>query len=83
MRALWMAADQRLCACDELQMASSRLRLMTPYEILLGYDVPSTINPFEVCGVWCVCVWGGGDCRNILSCVPVLKFTIQVSTINC
>jgi len=65
MRALWMAADQRLCACDELQMASSRLRLMTPYEILLGYDVPSTINPFEVCGVWsvcvcvcgCVCVW--------------------------
>lgn len=48
MRSLWIAADKCLCVCDELHMASSRLRFMAPHEIILGLDVPFAINHFEV-----------------------------------
>ena len=48
MRSLWIAADKRLCVCDELRMASSRLQFMPPYGMVLGLDTPFAINPLEV-----------------------------------
>ena len=43
-----MTADQRLCACDELKMATTRLRLMTHEEILIGDEPQGTLHPYEV-----------------------------------
>ena len=47
-RNLWLTLDQRLKSCDELDMASTKLRLMTPEEIETGIDFPYAINPDQV-----------------------------------
>ena len=47
-RTLWMALDERLCTCDELDMASTRLRFMTTIEWMTNRDIPSAINPYDV-----------------------------------
>ena len=56
MRSLWLVADQRLCACDELRMAATRLRLPTPSEMLEEQDIPFVVPVFEVGGLG----WGLG-----------------------
>ena len=48
-RTLWMALDERLCTCDELDMASTRLRFMTTIEWMTNREIPSAINPYHVC----------------------------------
>lgn len=48
MRNMWLSIDERLCTYDELNMASTRLRFMTPVEILTTREIPYAINPCNV-----------------------------------
>ncbi len=54
MRALWIAEGERIGACDELLMSSTRLRVMNTHEMLLAYldmDIPFIVHPLEVSSV--------------------------------
>ena len=44
MRTLWQMLSQRLSACDELRLASTRMRYMTPYEMLAGTNEVSAVH---------------------------------------